>query len=149
MTIYRTRYRESSLRGSTNGRQRTRSPGCRGSVEKRFAAKKAKIDTYHVQLLASFLERLRTTEDGDGTLLDHSIILYGSGLGDGDLHSHNDLPVLVAGGGSGQVRGGRHISLPETPMANLLVSLLNKVGVPTERLGDSNGRLSLEPLPGV
>jgi len=114
-----------------------------------LVAKKAKIDTYHVQLLVGFLERLRAIEDGDGSLLDHSLILYGSGLGDGDLHSHNDLPVLVAGGGSGQLKGGRHINLPETPMANLLVSLLNKVGVPTEQLGDSTGQLSLEPLPGV
>jgi uncharacterized protein DUF1552 len=114
-----------------------------------LVAKKAKIDTYHVELLVGFLERLRAIEDGDGSLLDHSLILYGSGLGDGDLHSHNDLPVLVAGGGSGQLKGGRHINLPETPMANLLVSLLNKVGVPTEQLGDSTGQLSLEPLPGV
>ncbi len=114
-----------------------------------LVAKKAKIDTYHVRLLGDFLERLRTTPDGDGSLLDHSMILYGSGLGDGDLHSHNDLPVLVAGGGSGQLKGGRHIKLPETPMANLLVSLLDKVGVPTEQLGDSTGKLSLDPVPEV
>jgi hypothetical protein len=111
-----------------------------------LVAKKAKIDTYHVQLLAGFLDRLRTTADGDGSLLDHSVILYGSGLGDGDLHSHNDLPVLVAGGASGRLKGGRHIKLPETPMANLLVSLLNKVGVPTEQLGDSTGPLTLDPV---
>jgi hypothetical protein len=114
-----------------------------------LVAKKSKIDTYHVSLLASFLERLRATSDGDGTLLDHSMLLYGSGLGDGDLHSHHDLPVLVAGGGAGQLQGGPHVNLPETPMSNLLVTLLNKVGVPIERLGDSTGPLTLEPVAGV
>jgi len=74
------------------------------------------------------------------------MILYGSGLGDGDLHSHHDLPVLVAGGGGGQLKGGRHLKLAETPMSNLLVTLLGKVGAPIERLGDSTGPLALEPL---
>ena len=108
-------------------------------------AKKAKIDTYHVELLAYFLERLRATPDGDGSLLDQAMLLYGSGLGDGDLHSHHDLPVLIAGGGAGQLEGGRHLSLPETPMTNLLVTLLAKAGVPIEQLGDSNGPLNIEP----
>jgi hypothetical protein len=112
-------------------------------------SKKSKIDTYHVSLLAYFLEKLRATPDGEGSLLDQSMLLYGSGLGDGDLHSHHDLPVLVAGGGAGQLRGGHHVKLPETPMANLLVTLLNKVGVPIERLGDSTGVLPLEPIAGV
>jgi hypothetical protein len=114
-----------------------------------LVSKKSKIDTYHVSLLTYFLEKLRTTPDGDGTLLDHSILLYGSGLGDGDLHSHHDLPVLVAGGGGGRLHGGRHVKLPETPMTNLLVTLLNKVGVEIERLGDSTGALPLEPIAGV
>jgi hypothetical protein len=114
-----------------------------------LVAKKTKIDTYHVQLLANFLGKLQSTPDGDGSLLDHSMILYGSGLGDGDLHSHHDLPLLVAGGGAGRLKGGRHLKLPETPMANLLVSLLDKAGVPIERLGDSTGRLNLEPLAGA
>jgi hypothetical protein len=114
-----------------------------------LVAKKMKIDTYHVELLREFLEKLRATPDGDGTLLDHAMVLYGSGLGDGDLHSHHDLPVLVAGGGGGQLKGGRHLKLPETPMANLLVTLLGKVGAPIERLGDSTGPLTLEPLSGV
>jgi hypothetical protein len=74
------------------------------------------------------------------------MVLYGSGLGDGDLHSHHDLPVLVAGGGAGQLEGGRHLKLPETPMANLLVTLLAKIGAPIERLGDSTGPLTLEPV---
>jgi hypothetical protein len=111
-----------------------------------LVAKKSKIDTYHVALLTYFLEKLRSTPDGDGTLLDQSMLLYGSGLGDGDLHSHHDLPVLIAGGGAGQLTGNRHLKLQETPMSNLLVSLLNKVGVPIERLGDSTGALPLEPV---
>ena len=111
-----------------------------------LVAKKAKIDTYHVQLLAEFLEKLGATPDGDGTLLDQSIVLYGSGLGDGDLHSHHDLPVLVAGGGAGTIRGGRHLKLAETPMSNLLVALLGKIGAPVEQLGDSTGPLNLEPV---
>jgi hypothetical protein len=109
-----------------------------------LVTKKAKIDTYHVSLLAFFLEKLRSTPDGDGSLLDHSLLLYGSGLGDGDQHSHHDLPTLVAGGGAGQLQGGRHLKLAETPMTNLLVSLLHKVGVPIERLGDSTGALPLD-----
>ena len=105
-------------------------------------AKKAKIDTYHVQLLSYFLERLRATPDGNGTLLDHSMVLYGGGIGNGNLHEHTNLPALLAGGGAGQLKGGRHVAYAdETPMTNLLVSMLEKVGVPTDRLGDSSGRL--------
>jgi Protein of unknown function (DUF1552) len=115
-------------------------------------AKKAKIDTYHVQMLGYLLAKLQATPDGDGTLLDHVVVLYGGGLGNGNLHDHRDLPVLLAGTGSGQLKAGRHLSYPEdTPMANLLLTLLDKVGVPTDRVGDSNGRLDLGPayLPGV
>jgi hypothetical protein len=110
-----------------------------------LVAKKAKIDTYHVQLVAEFLAKLGATPDGDASLLDQSIVLYGSGLGDGDLHSHHDLPVFVAGGGAGTLRGGRHLKLAETPMSNLLVALLVKVGAKVEQLGDSTGPLNLEP----
>jgi len=77
-------------------------------------AKKAKIDTYHIHLLGYFLEKLHATPDGDGTLLDHSMILYGSGLGDGNQHAHTNLPVLVAGGGAGRLTGGRHLKYAET-----------------------------------
>lgn len=104
--------------------------------------KLAKIDAYHVQMLAYYLEKLRATPDGDGSLLDHVMILYGGGLSDGNVHSHVALPLLVAGGGAGQVKGGRHLQYPPgTPMANLLVSLVNKMGVPLEQIGDSTGRL--------
>jgi hypothetical protein len=109
-------------------------------------AQVAKINAYHVQTLAGFLERLRSIEDGDGTLLDHSIVLYGGGIGDGNLHDHVELPALVAGGGAG-LKGGRHVKYDtQTPMANLLLTLLDKAGVQIDRIGDSTGRLELEPL---
>jgi hypothetical protein len=113
-------------------------------------AKKAKIDTYHVYLLGYFLQKLQATPDGDGSLLDHSLILYGGGMGDGNLHEHSNLPTLVAGKLGGQIKTGRHLAYPEnTPMANLLVTVLDKAGVPVEKFGDSTGRLPLETLSGV
>ena len=109
-----------------------------------------KLNTYHVTLFARFLERLRSTPDGDGNLLDHSMVLYGGGISDGDQHSHVDLPLVLVGGGAGQLRGGRHLKYPTyTPMANLLLTLLDKVGVRAETLGDSTGGLKLEPLSSV
>ncbi len=105
-------------------------------------AKKAKIDTYQVELLAYFLNKLQATQDGDGTLLDHSLIVYGGGMGNGNLHRHTDLPCLLAGKLGGQFKTGRHMAYPEnTPMANLLVTILDKAGVHTEKLGDSTGPL--------
>ncbi len=103
----------------------------------------AKINTYHVTLFTHFLDRLRATPDGDGTLLDHTLLLYGSGMGNGDLHEHVPVPALVAGGAWGQLKGGRHIRYEEeTPMANLLVSILEKTGLEVESVGDSTGRIS-------
>jgi hypothetical protein len=108
-------------------------------------AQKARIDTYHMHLLNYFLERMRDTPDGDGSLLDHSAILFGSGMGDGNLHRHSDLPVLVAGTLHGKFQTGFHFDhTPDTPMANLLVTLLDHVGVPIARLGDSTGQLLLD-----
>ena len=105
-------------------------------------AKLAKINTHHVEMLAYFLEKLRSTPDGEGNLLDHSMIVYGSSLSDGNTHTHEDLPVLLAGGGAGQIRGGRHLRYPkETPMANLLLTLLDRMGVPVEKVGDSTGKV--------
>ncbi|MDA1094357.1 MAG: DUF1552 domain-containing protein [Acidobacteria bacterium] len=108
----------------------------------------AKINTYHVDLLSGFLQRLQATPDGDGSLLDQSLILYGGGISDGDQHSHIDLPLILAGGGGGQLKGGRHVRYPtDTPMTNLLVAMLDKAGVaPAEQFGDSTGRLDLQPL---
>jgi len=108
-------------------------------------AKKAKIDTYHVQLLTYFLQKLQATPDGDGTLLDQSLILYGGGMGNGNLHRHFDLPCLLAGKLGGQFQTGRHIAYPEnTPMANLLLTILDKSGVNIDKMGDSTGPLPLE-----
>jgi Protein of unknown function (DUF1552) len=106
-------------------------------------ARKAKIDQYHIALFGYFLQKLQATPDGDGNLLDHSMILYGGGLGNGNLHNHVNLPVLVAGGGAGALSGGRHLDYPDnTPMANLLLALLDKAGVPTpEKIGDSTEHL--------
>jgi hypothetical protein len=102
------------------------------------------INTLHTRMLAYFLDKMRSTPDGDGSLLDHSIIVYGSAISDGNLHLHDNLPILVAGGGSGTLKGGRHIRYPnETPTTNLYLTLLDKLGMPLEKFGDSNGRLDL------
>jgi Protein of unknown function (DUF1552) len=101
------------------------------------------INTYHVGLLAHFLDRLKATPDGDGNLLDHSLILYGSGMSNSNVHNHSPLPVLVAGGAAGKMKGGRHVKYPEnTPMSNLLMTILDKAGIPQESVGDSTGPLS-------
>ncbi len=110
-----------------------------------------KINTYHVSLLARFAERLRSLPDGDGNLLDHSMIVQGSGISDSDQHSHIDLPVVVVGGGCGKLKGGRALDYSlDTPMSNLFVSMLDKVGVPEPQIGDSTGPLGhktkAEPL---
>jgi hypothetical protein len=108
-------------------------------------AQKSKIDTYHMQILSYFLEKMRDTPDGDGSLLDHSAILYGSGMGDGNLHRHSDLPCLLAGKLGGKFQTGYHFNYtPDTPMANLLVTMLDSVGVPIAKLGDSTGQLLLD-----
>jgi hypothetical protein len=104
----------------------------------------AVLNMYHVALFAYFLDKLKSTPDGDGTLLDHSLVLYGSGMSDGNQHNHTDLPILLAGGASGRLKGGRHLRHPKnTPMANLLVAMLDRLQVTTEKLGDSTGAISL------
>jgi len=101
------------------------------------------INTYHVSLVAHMLERLKSTPDGDGTLLDHTLMMYGSGMSNSNIHNHSPLPVFIAGGAAGELKGGRHVMYPEdTPMANLLLSILNKAGVPQESVGDSTGPLT-------
>ena len=107
-------------------------------------AKKAKIDAYHLELFGNFLERLRSTPDGDGNLLDHSMFLYGSGMSNGNLHTHENLPILLAGGAAGRLKGGRHIKMTKyTPLSNLMIALLDKAGVPTDHFGESSGRIEL------
>ena len=104
----------------------------------------AVLNRYHVGLLAYLLDRLQKTPDGDGTLLDHSMILYGSAMGDGNQHNHYPLPIVLAGGASGRLKGGRHIrNTPETTMSNLLLAMLDTLGIPTEKFGDSTGMLQL------
>ena len=105
-------------------------------------ARMAKINAFHVSLFAYYLEKLKATPDGDGNLLDHSLILYGSGMGDPNVHSHRDLPILVAGGAAGRVKGARHIKYAEpTPLANLHLTLLNKAGVRLDAFADSTGKI--------
>ena len=112
-------------------------------------AKYAKIGTYHIQLLSYFLDKLRAIPDGDGNVLDNSMILFGSGISDGDQHSHVDLPLVLAGGAMG-MKQGKHLRYPAyTPMSNLFVNMLDRMGVPQETVGDSTGTLELEPLSGV
>ena len=105
----------------------------------------ATLNEYHVRhTLAYFLARLAATPDGDGSLLDHSLVLYGSGLGNSQDHNHSELPIVVAGGASGRVGGGKHVrEASETPISNLLVTMLDKVGVPVDRFADSNGTVDI------
>jgi hypothetical protein len=110
----------------------------------------SKINRYHTQLFSGYLAKLRATPDGDGSLLDHITILYGSGISNSTRHSGDNLPLLVVGGGGGRLKGGRHLTYSDKPtIANLLVTLMDKMDVPVERLGGSTGRLPLDTLSGV
>src|SRR3989449_6467912 len=107
----------------------------------------SKINRYHTQLFSQYLAKLRATRDGDGSLLDHTTILYGSGISNSTKHSGDNLPLLVMGGGAGTLKGGRHLSYTDKPtMANLLVTLMDKMDVPVERIGGSTGKLPLDTL---
>src|SRR6185503_3892650 len=109
----------------------------------------AKINTFHVALFAQFLEKLKSTPDGDGSLLDNTVYLYGSGMGNSSLHDHENLPILVAGGAACGMRGGRHLQYKEgTPLANLHLTLLDQVGVHLDSFGDSKGKIDnlFEPV---
>jgi hypothetical protein len=112
----------------------------------------SKLNTYQVELFAYFLDKLRSTPDGDGNLLDHTILLYGGAMSNPNVHLHVNLPLVVAGGGSGRLQGGRHLAFAPSdnvPMTNLLVSLLDKAGVTVEKLGDSTGKVNLDTLTGM
>jgi len=109
-------------------------------------AKVAKINAYHVQMFARFLEKLRSTRDGDGTLLDHATIMYGAGMADSNSHSPIDIPLILAGGGTGNLKGGRHIRFKNTPLANLHLTLLDQLGVHCDQIGDSTGRIDARIL---
>jgi hypothetical protein len=115
-----------------------------------LVAHMSKINRYHAQLFSQYLAKLRATPDGDGSLLDHMTILYGSGISNSTQHSGDNLPLLLVGGGAGRLKGGRHLHYSGKPtMANLLVTLMDKLDVPVERLGGSTGKLPLDTLSGV
>jgi Protein of unknown function (DUF1552) len=110
----------------------------------------SKINTYHAQLFAGYLKKLRETQDGDGTLLDHMTILYGSGISNSNAHSGDNLPLILMGGGAGRLRGGQHLVYKDKPtMANLLVTLMDKLDVPVEKIGGSTGKLPIDTLAGM
>jgi hypothetical protein len=120
----------------------------KGDPEK--LAKVAKINAFHVSLFSYYLQRLAATREGNGTLLDHSMILYGSGMGNPDVHDHTNLPILVAGGSAGKMKGGRHIRYGSPmPLANLHLTLLDRAGVRLDKFADSTGRIAElgEPAP--
>jgi hypothetical protein len=113
-------------------------------------ARMSKINRYHTQLFSQYLAKLRATPDGDGSLLDHMTILYGSGISNSNRHSGNNLPILVMGGGAGRLKGGRHLVYKDQPTtANLLVTLMDKLDVPVERIGGSTGKLPIDTLVGM
>jgi hypothetical protein len=105
----------------------------------------AKLNQYHVSTVAPFLEKLRNTPDGDGNLLDHSLVMYGSPMGDSHVHEHRRVPVFLAGRASGKIKGNLHLNCPdETPMANLLLTIMHKLGVEDlAKIGDSTGDLAI------
>jgi uncharacterized protein DUF1552 len=113
-------------------------------------AKKTKIDAYHISLLAYLAEKMHATPDGDGSLLDQSLLMYGGGMGDGNLHRHSDLPCVLLGKLGGKIRAGQHVVYPDgTPMTNWLLTMLDKVGVQVATIGDSTGRLEPDLLSAV
>jgi hypothetical protein len=109
-------------------------------------AKVATINAYHVKMFARLLEKLQATPDGDGTLLDHMTMMYGAGMADSNSHSPIDIPLILAGGGAGHLKGGRHVRFRNMPLANLHLTLLDQFGVHLERIGDSSGRLDARML---
>jgi hypothetical protein len=104
-------------------------------------AKTAKINAHHVKMFAYLLEKLRATPDGDGTLLDHVTLIYGAGIADSNSHAPVNIPFLLAGGGAGNLKGGRHTHFKDVPLANLHLTLMDQFGVNRERIGDSTGRV--------
>jgi hypothetical protein len=109
-------------------------------------AKVAKVNAYHMQMFAKYLEKLQATPDGDGTLLDHMTMMYGAGMADSNSHSPINIPLVLAGGGAGNLKGGRHIKFTNTPLANLHLTLLDQLGVHWDKIGDSNGRVDAKIL---
>jgi uncharacterized protein DUF1552 len=110
----------------------------------------SRVNTFHTRLFAEYLEKLRATPDGDGSLLDHVLLLYGAGMSNSNAHNHHDLPLILVGGASGALKGGRHLRYPDgTPSANLLVTIMDKLQLPLDHVGHSNGKLNIDTLSGV
>jgi hypothetical protein len=110
----------------------------------------AKINAYHATLFSYYVNKLAATPDGDGTLLDNMLLIYGYGMADGNAHAPSNLPIVLLGGGAGTLKGGRHLRFPaETPLANLHLTLLDKLGYPIDEIGDSSGKADLDTLSGV
>jgi hypothetical protein len=113
-------------------------------------AKMSKINRYHAELFSNYVAKLRATPDGDGTLLDHTTILYGAGISNSQRHAGDNLPLMLVGGSSGRIKGGRHLKYTDQPMmANLLVTLMDKMDVPVDHVGGSTGKLNIDTLSGV
>jgi len=113
-------------------------------------AQMSKINRYHAELFSKYVAKLRATPDGDGTLLDHTTILYGAGISNSQRHSGDNLPLMLVGGSSGRIKGGRHLKYTDKPMmANLLVTLMDKMDVPVDHVGGSNGKLQIDTLSGI
>jgi hypothetical protein len=108
-------------------------------------AKIAKVNAYHVKMFGYLVETLKSTQDGEGTLLDHVTMMYGAGIADSNSHSPFNIPIILAGGGAGSIKGGRHIKLPDLPLANLHLTILDQFGAHRDRIGDSTGPVT----PGV
>ena len=117
--------------------------GSHHGEDPRRIAEYAKLNQYHIKMLAYLVARLAKTEDGDGTLLDHSLVLYGTNMGNSNQHLHYDVPHVLVGGANGKLKGGRHLAYPTktVPTGNLLLSVLDKFGIHRESIGDSTGRL--------
>jgi Protein of unknown function (DUF1552) len=110
----------------------------------------SKINCYHAELFSKYVAKLRATPDGDGSLLDHMMILYGAGISNSQRHAGDNLPIMLIGGGTGTLKGGRHVVYKEKPsMANLLVTIMDKMGFPVEKVGGSDGKLQLDTLSGI
>ena len=110
----------------------------------------SRINAYHVKLTSAYLGKLRATADGDGSLLDHMTILYGTGISNSQTHSGNNIPLLLVGGGAGRLKGGRHLTYPDdTSNADLLLTLMDKFDMPLEQIGNSTGELQIDTLSDV
>jgi hypothetical protein len=138
---------ESSLTYPEIGVPDAHHPLSHHAYDKLKIATMSKINTYHVKLFGDYLQKLRSTPDGDGTLLDHVMLLYGAGISDSNSHKHSNLPILLAGGGSGTLKGGRHLRYhDDQPVADLLVTMMDTLGVSVDQIGDSDGALPIDAL---